>query len=157
MKFRIPLSSMIAAVVFSLSLVTGAQAENAKVGVLSNSDALNTVERWATVVSQADMAGLNELLHPDYVHVHATALVESKAKFIEALQTGARKYDPIKIEDSNVRVFGSSAVVSGKFVLRATTRDRVIEGVNRFMLLVVNTPNGLQIATFQATAIPQPK
>ena len=157
MKFRMSLSKMIAAIVFSLSLVAGAQAENARVGTLSNSDALNTAERWATVVGQADIAGLNELLHTDYVHVHATALVESKAKFIEALQTGARKYDPIKIEDSNVRVFGSSAVVSGKFVLRATTRDRVIEGVNRFMLLVVNTPNGLQIATFQATAIPQPK
>jgi hypothetical protein len=91
------------------------------------------------------------------MHVHATALVESKAKFIEALQTGARKYDPIKIEDSNVREFGDAAVISGKFVLKATTRDRVIEGVNRFLLLVVRTPNGLQVASFQATAIPQPK
>jgi hypothetical protein len=70
---------------------------------------------------------------------------------------GARKYDPIKIENLNVRVFGACAVVSGKLVLKATTRDRVIEGVSRFVLLVVNTPNGLQVATFQATAIPQPK
>jgi ketosteroid isomerase-like protein len=137
--------------------VSGVQAESARVGTLSNSEALSTAERWATVVGQADIAGLNELLHADYVHVHATALVESKAKFIEALQTGARKYDPIKIEDSNVRVFGDSAVISGKFVLKATTRDRVIESVNRFVLLVINTPNGLQVATFQATAIPQPK
>jgi len=157
MKFSMSLFKMIVAVVFSLSLVAGVQAEAARVGALSKSEALITAERWATVVGQADIAGLNELLHTDYVHVHATALVESKAKFIEALQTGARKYDPIKIEDSNVRIFGDSAVVSGKFALRATTRDRVIEGVNRFLLLVVNTPNGLQIATFQATAIPQSK
>ncbi len=148
---------MVTTVIFAFSAVTGTQAENARVGTLSNSEALNTAERWATVVGQADIAGLNELLHTDYVHVHATALVESKAKFMEALQTGVRKYDPIRIEDSNVRVFGYSAVVSGKFVLKATTRDRVIEGVNRFMLLVVNTSNGLQVATFQATAIPQPK
>jgi hypothetical protein len=148
---------MITVVIFALSAVTGAQAENARVGTVSNSEALTTAERWVTVVGQADIAGLNELLHTDYVHVHATALVESKAKFIEALQTGARKYDPIRIEDSNVRVFGDSAVVSGKFALKATTRDRVIEGVNRFMLLVVNTSNGLQVASFQATAIPQPK
>jgi ketosteroid isomerase-like protein len=157
MKFHLSLVQMITVVIFALSAVTGAQAENARVGTVSNSEALNTAERWATVVGQADIAGLNELLHTDYVHVHATALVESKAKFIEALQTGARKYDPIRIEDSNVRVFGDSAVVSGKFALKATTRDRVIEGVNRFMLLVVNTSNGLQVASFQATAIPQPK
>ena len=157
MKFHMSLLKMIAAIVFLFSVVSGVQAESARVGTLSNSEALSTAERWAAVVGQADIAGLNELLHADYVHVHATALVESKAKFIEALKTGARKYDPIRIEDSNVRVFGDSAVISGKFVLRATTRDRVIEGVNRFVLLVINTPNGLKVATFQATAIPQPK
>ena len=152
MRFRLSLFQMITAAVFSISMMAGARAET-----LSKSDVMNAAERWASVVGQADVAGLNELLHTDYVHVHATALVESKLKFIEALQTGARKYDPIKIEDSNVRVFGDSGVVSGKFVLKATTRDRVIEGVNRFVLVVVNTPNGLQVATFQATAIPQPK
>jgi ketosteroid isomerase-like protein len=157
MKFRMSLFQMIAAVVLLLSSTVGAQAENSRVGTLSKSEALNTAERWASVVGQADIAGLNELLHNDYIHVHATALVESKVKFIEALQTGARKYDPIKIEESNVRVFGDSAVVTGKFVLKATTRDRVIEGVNRFVLFVVSTPNGLQVANFQATAIPQAK
>ena len=157
MKFGLLLGRMITAAFFMFSAVTGAQADTARAGALNSSAALNTAERWATVVGQADIAGLNELLHADYVHVHATALVESKAKFIEALQTGARRYDPIKIKDSNVRVFSDSAVISGKFVLKATTRDRVIEGVNRFMLLVVNTPSGLQVATFQATAIPQPK
>ena len=124
---------------------------------LSPSAALNTAERWATVVGQADVSGLAELLHNDYMHTHATALVESKAKFIDALQSGARKYDPITIEESAVRVFGETAIVTGKFALKATTRDRVIESVNRFSLLVVQTPKGLQIANFQATAIPQAK
>jgi len=109
------------------------------------------------VVAQGDIAGLNELLLPDYAHAHTTALVESKAKFLEALQSGARKYDPIKFEEVNVRIFGSTAVVSGKFVLRAYARDKVVEGVNRFVWLVVTTPNGLQVATYQATSIPQPK
>ena len=131
MKFRLLLGRMITAAFFMFSAVAGAQAESVKVPALNTSAALNTAERWATVVGQADIAGLNELLHADYVHVHATALVESKSKFIEALQTGARKYDPIKIEDTNVRIFGDSAVISGKFALKATTRDRVVEGVNR--------------------------
>jgi hypothetical protein len=157
MKFGLPFVRMITTLVFAFSAITSAQAENSKVSTLSNAEALIAAERWATVVGLADIAELNKLLHTDYVHVHATALVESKTKFIEALQTGARKYDPIKIEDSYVRVFGDSAVVSGKFVLKATTRDRVIEGVNRFVLLVVSTPDGLQVATFQATAIPQAK
>jgi ketosteroid isomerase-like protein len=157
MRFRMQAFQMIAAMVLMFCAVTGVQAERSGVGVLSESEALGTVEKWASVVGQADLAGLAELLHNDYMHVHATALVESKSKFIEALQTGARKYDPIKIEDATVRVFGDSAIVTGKFALKATTRDRVIEGVNRFSLTVVRTPKGLQVAHFQATAMPPAK
>ncbi|MEI7613788.1 MAG: nuclear transport factor 2 family protein [Betaproteobacteria bacterium] len=140
------------AMVLLFSTVTGAHAET-----VSTSEALSTAEKWATVVGQADIAGLNELLLNDYIHVHATALVESKARFIEALQSGARKYDPITIEEANARLFGESAVVTGKFVLKATTRDRVIEGINRFVILVISTPGGLRVAHFQATSIPQAK
>lgn len=157
MNFGMSFFQAVLAIVFLFSSALGVQAEESRVATLSKSEAMNAAERWASVVGQADIAGLNELLHTDYIHVHATALVESKAKFIEALQTGARKYDPIKIEESNARVFGDSAVVTGKFVLKATTRDRVIEGINRFALFVVSTPNGLRIANFQATAIPQAK
>jgi hypothetical protein len=150
-KLKISLSKMIATVLL-LSSTALAQAEN-----LNATSALSVAERWALVVGQADIPGLNDLLSNDYMHIHATALVESKAKFIDALQSGARKYDPIKIEESTVRVFGEAAVVSGKFALKATTRDRVIESVNRFSLVVVQTPKGLQVANFQATAIPQAK
>jgi hypothetical protein len=50
MKFVLPLVRMITALIFTFSAVAGAQAENAKVGTLSNSEALITAERWATVV-----------------------------------------------------------------------------------------------------------
>ena len=150
-KLKISFSKMIAMVLL-LSSTALAQAES-----LNASSALGVVERWALVVGQADIPGLNDLLSNDYMHIHATALVESKAKFIDALQSGARKYDPIAIEDSAVRVFGETAIVTGKFALKATTRDRVIESVNRFSLVVVQTSKGLQVANFQATAIPQAK
>jgi hypothetical protein len=148
---------MIAAIVVSLSASVGAQDGSARAMGLDESEALKTAQRWALLVSEADIGGLNELLLNNYMHIHATALVESKDKFIEALKTGARKYDPIKIEDSNVRIFGDSAVVTGKFALKATTRERVIESVNRFGLLLIKTQRGIQVASFQATLIPQPK
>ena len=155
MDARLSFPRLFVALLFVLFSIAGVQAQTVMQGALTNPEALAISERWATAVGQADTAELNKLLHSDYLHIHATALVESKAKFIEALQTGARKYDPIRIEESNVRVFGDTAVITGKFVLRATIRDRIIEGVNRFTLVVANTPSGVQVATFQATAIPQ--
>ena len=149
---------MIVATILSFSGVSIAQEKTSSVGAIGESEALNMAQQWALLVSQADIAGIEQLLSDRYVHIHGTALVESKGQFVEALKNGTRKYDPIKIEEANVRVFGDSAVVTGKFDLKAYTRGKTIESINRFGLLLVKTQSGLQVASFQATAIPpQPK
>jgi len=153
-KIRLFAFQVITAAVFTLSASVGAQVGNSQSEKLSESEAMSAAQKWVEVVGQGDVAGLQDLLHEEYMHIHATALVESKGKFIEALKTGARKYDPIKIEESHVRVFDGSTVVTGKFVLRATTRERVLESVNRFSLLIVKTSRGIQVASFQATSVP---
>ena len=148
---------LIATIAISLSASVSASEESVQGRGLNESEALGTAQRWALLVSEADTVGLDELLLSNYMHIHATALVESKDKFIEALKTGARKYDPIKIEETTIRIFGNAAVITGRFALKATTRDRVIESVNRFSLLIVKSQRGIQVASFQATLIPQPK
>lgn len=128
------------------------------INVFDESDAMNTAQQWASLVSQADIVGLERLLDDKYMHIHSTALVESKSQFIEALKNGSRKYDPIKIEEEKVRVFDNTAVVTGKFNLKVFARGKTIEGINRFGLVIVKTRQGaLQVASFQATAIPQQK
>lgn len=137
--------------------VANAEVKSPETINISEADALSTTQEWASLVSQANVSELEKILDDKYIHIHGTALVESKAQFLEAFKNGSRKYDPIKIEDINVRVFGSSAVVTGKFNLKAVVRGKAIEGVNRFGLVLVKTQNGQQVVSFQATAIPQPK
>jgi len=147
---------MVAAAMLSIPVgPAGAQTQPSGAGDLSEAEALNTANLWASLVSKADIAGLEGLLNDKYIHIHATGLVESKAQFIEALKTGARKYDPIRIEEAGSRLFGNCAVVTGKFKLKAFTRRRTIEGMNRFSLVVIKTPAGFQVVSFQATGIPQ--
>ena len=137
--------------------VVRAQEKTYGTATFSESDALNMAQEWASLVSQANVAELEKLLNDRYMHIHATALVESKAQFLEAFKNGSRKYDPIKLEEVTVRVFGSSALVTGKFNLKAFVRGNTIEGVNRFGLVLVKTQNGQQVVSYQATAIPQQK
>lgn len=150
-------TTLITAIIMSLSSAAWGADAACTSSVMSESEALKTAQKWALALGTSDIAGLDELLHDDYKHIHATSMVESKAKFIGALKEGARKYDPFKIEDTNVRVFGDSAVVTGKFALKATMREKVIERINRFGLVIVMTPHGLRVASFQATSIPQEK
>jgi hypothetical protein len=145
-------------IVLMLSVFGGvarAQENPSGLATFSESAALNMAQEWASLVSQANVVELEKLLNDKYMHIHATALVESKEQFLEAFKNGSRKYDPIKIEEVNVRIFGSSAVVTGKFNLKAFVRAKTIEGVNRFGLVLVKTQNGQQVVSFQATPIPQ--
>lgn len=135
--------------------VVQAQEATSSTTALSESDALKMAQEWATLVSQANVEGLRKLLSDNYVHIHASALVESKDQFLEALKTGSRKYDPINLEEIHVRVFGSSAVVTGKFNLKVLARGKTIEGINRFGLVLAKMQTGQQVVSFQATAIPQ--
>jgi len=121
------------------------------------SEAIQIAQEWASYVGQANIAELEKLLNDQYLHIHGTSLVESKAQFLEAFKNGSRKYDPIKLEEIDVRVFGDTAVVTGKFNLKAFVRDKTIEGVNRFGLVLAKTQGGPQVVSFQATPIPLPK
>lgn len=118
--------------------------------------ALNAARQWADAVGKADAASLEALLADGYVHIHATALVEDKRRFIDALKSGTRKYDPIVLEETNARIYGDTALVGARFKLKAFTQGRTIEGVNRVTLVFVSMPDGLKAVSFQATPIPNP-
>lgn len=135
----------------------GAQDTAPAAPAFAESEALAEARQWASCVSQADASGLDTLLHDRYVHIHATALVESKAQFLEAFRNGWRRYDPISLDEVTVRVFGNAAVVAGKFNLKAFVRGKTLEGVNRFSLVLVKTQEGERVVSFQATPIPQQK
>ena len=149
-----------AVMVVVLSILVGAsmsQAASHDTPVLEESEALNEASKWAELAGQANVAELEKLLSDKYVHIHATALVETKTQFLDAFRNGTRKYDPIKFEDLNCRGFGDFAIVTGKFRLKAHSRGKIIEGNNRFALVIAKTKKGTEVVSFQATAIPPQK
>jgi ketosteroid isomerase-like protein len=110
-------------------------------------------QQWASCVGQGQADGLSKILDDSYQHIHGTGLVENKEEFLGALRSGARKYEPIQLEEVKTRVFGECAVVTGKFVLKVSIKGKMMEGVNRFSFVLVQTPQGPKIVSFQATAI----
>jgi hypothetical protein len=134
-----------------------AQEKNLDTAFLDESVTLKIAQEWASFVSIPDVLGLEKLLNDQYLHIHATALVESKSQFLDALRSGSRKYEPINFEEVTVRVLGNTSLVTGKFNLKVFARGKTIEGVNRFTLVLVKTNNELQVVSFQATPIPQQK
>ena len=124
-----------------------------KAEALSAATAEDCAKQWASCVGQGQANELAKILDDSYQHTHGTGLVESKEEFLGALRSGARKYEPIQLEEVKTRLFGECAVVTGKFALKVSIKGKMMEGVNRFTFVVVQTPQGPKIVSFQATAI----
>jgi hypothetical protein len=120
---------------------------------LSAATAEGCAQQWASCVGQGQADELAKILDDSYQHIHGTGLVENREEFLEALRSGARKYESIQLEDVKTRLFGECAVVTGKFTLKVSIKGKLMEGVNRFSFVVVQTRQGPKIVTFQATAI----
>ena len=120
---------------------------------LSAAAAEDCAQQWANYVGQGKADELAKILDDSYQHTHGTGLVENREEFLGALRSGARKYEPIQLEEVNTRLFSECAVVTGKFTLKVSIKGKMMEGVNRFSFVVVQTPQGPKIVSFQATAI----
>ena len=110
-------------------------------------------QQWANYVGQGKADELAKILDDSYQHTHGTGLVENREEFLGALRSGARKYEPIQLEEVKTRLFSDCAVVTGKFSLKVSIKGKMMEGVNRFSFVVVQTPQGPKIVSFQATAV----
>ena len=124
-----------------------------KAEALSAATAEDCAQQWANYVGQGKANELNKILGDSYQHIHGTGLAENKEEFLLELRSGARKYEPIQLEEVKTRLFGECAVVTGKFALKVSIKGKMMEGVNRFSFVVVQTPQGPKIVSFQATAI----
>ena len=122
---------------------------------LSAATAEICAQQWASYVGHGQADELAKILDDSYQHTHGTGLVENREDFLGALRSGARKYEPIQLEEVNTRLFSECAVVTGKFALKVSIKGKMMEGVNRFSFVVVQTPQGPKIVSFQATAIKQ--
>jgi len=122
-------------------------------GKLSEGMATHCAQQWASCVGQGQADELAKILDDSYQHIHGTGLVENREQFLDALRSGARKYEPIQLEEVRTRLFGDCAVVTGKFALKVSIKGKMMEGVNRFSFVVVQNSQGVKVVSFQATAI----
>ncbi|MFZ5868059.1 MAG: nuclear transport factor 2 family protein [Thermodesulfobacteriota bacterium] len=131
------------------------QAHSPKV---SKEDILKMEQAWADAVFKGDVEALEKILADNISYIHGTGLVETKAQFIEQLKSGNRKFlAPIVAEDVNVRTFGDTAIVTGKFVLKVFSRGKEIIGVNRFTHVFAKVGKEWQLVAHQATLLPAEK
>src|SRR2546422_9190042 len=85
---------------------------------LSIRKVLATEHRRFAAMVHADTVALEQLLAADLTYTHTDGAQNTRAEFLQIVGTGALRYASIAPETREVRVFGSSAVVTGRSAMR---------------------------------------
>jgi hypothetical protein len=62
-----------------------------------------------------DIATIDRLLHPNYLIVQPDGVQETKAQTLASLQSGNRHWDVAESDELAVRLYGNTAVVTGRW------------------------------------------
>jgi ketosteroid isomerase-like protein len=110
--------------------------------------------RWAAM-TQGDLAALSALLAEELIYTHSSAVVDSKASYLESLRSGDVKYKKAERDPIAVVVHGDAAFVSGgaRVSVHVRGQDKLIN--MRYSNVWVKQPGGWRFALWHATAIPQ--
>lgn len=101
-----------------------------------------------------DFGALQKLLADDLVYIHSSAVVDTKASYIESMKSGAVKYRVMRRSDVTVRTYGCIAILSGLGNFDVTVKGQELAVEIRFHSIWAKRDNGLQFISWEATRTP---
>lgn len=110
-------------------------------------------EARAQAAMKADTATMAEGMTDDYAMVTPTGEVQDKAAVLDSFKSGDRKIENIQLEDTKVRVYGNSAVVTGTSNIKGTNKGQDITGKYRYTRVYVKQAGKWKTAAFQQTKV----
>ena len=103
---------------------------------------------------RGDVGTLERLTSDDYTMVGATGHMSSKERMLADVKSGELKYSSIMLDDLNVRVYGTTAVVTGRRTVHGKHGAADFSGADRFLRVYVKQGGQWRAVAFQATRIP---
>jgi hypothetical protein len=148
------------AVSATLGLATGMAgfAQAAKGAVQGGSAAEQAVlkaenDRFAAM-HNGDVAALEKVLAPELSYTHTSGNVQTKEQFISDIKTGTIKYLTIEPSDMKVRIFGTTAVITGGASVHIILNGNDMSFKIRYTDVHVNRGGAWQMVAWEATRLP---
>jgi ketosteroid isomerase-like protein len=148
---------IVAAAVCALATVTAAPARAQMGATASVEEQIKKMERdRAAAVVKGDVAAIEGLTSDDYTLINANGQLSDKAETMNAIKTGVIKLTANEVSDLKVRVYGDTAVVTGKSSAKGTIAGRELKGPVMFTRVYVKKGGKWQSVAFQQTPIAVP-
>ena len=100
-----------------------------------------------------DLAAFDRLLHPDYVIIQPGGRVEDKATTLASLRSSRRHWDVARSDAFDVRLYGDTAVVVGRWRAKGVNAGTPFDYAARFLSIWVKEGGRWRNVAVQSTDI----
>jgi ketosteroid isomerase-like protein len=110
-------------------------------------------EHLAAASLNLDLSVFDQLLHPDYVIVQPGGVIKTKAETMASLASDTRHWQVAGSDEMEVRVYGDTAVVTGRWTGKGQNGDEPFDYQARFLSVWVKENRQWCNVAFQSTPI----
>jgi ketosteroid isomerase-like protein len=107
----------------------------------------------AAAAVKGDVATLEKQTADDYTFVNFNGQMSDKSQMIDNFKTGRTKLTSNDVSDMKVRVYGNTAVITGKADLAGTIAGKETKGQIMFTRVYVKKGGSWQSVAFQQTLV----
>ena len=124
-----------------------------KVGGSAQEEIKKVEQERNQAVLRSDTAALDRMSSDDYTLINQQGELRTKAQMLDGFKSGTIKFDSRELSDLNVRVYGNTAVVTGRVTQKATENGKDTSGENRFTRVYVKEKGRWVSVAVQITAV----
>ena len=110
----------------------------------------------AAAVVKGDVATLEQQTSDDYTLINMNGQMSGKAQMVNAFKTGQTKLTSDELSDMKVRLYGNTAVITGKADVKGTLGGKDATGRIMFTRVYVKKGGSWQSVAFQQTRVSNP-
>jgi ketosteroid isomerase-like protein len=119
---------------------------------------LRQLEReWNEAIVKKDFPALERILGDEFVYLDHVGGVNPKADMLRGLKNSEVTIDPFETEDVTVRVFGDTAIVTGRFTQTVRLKEESATAQFRYTDVYVRRGKSWQAVSAHGSRIPDKK
>ncbi|MFN0089343.1 MAG: nuclear transport factor 2 family protein [Acidimicrobiales bacterium] len=110
-------------------------------------------ERFQAMIDK-NVKRLGELLADDLVYTHSNASIDTKDSYLEAIASGKFDYRAAERSEEAVRVYGDTALVTGRAALTLGVAPKARSLDLRYLDVWVRAGEAWRMVAWQSTVVP---
>lgn len=113
-------------------------------------------DAWDQAIIKKDRAAIEANMAADFRQIDGRGNIETKASFVEGLVSPDLVIDPYTVEDFEVRVYGDTALLSGRTRMTGKYEGQAFKSHYRYIDIYVKRGGAWKIVSVQISRIPEP-